>query len=146
MECLNCGYDGPPGMQFCGMCGMRMARACPVCSFSNPPDFFFCGQCGAKLHFMGMPPAYLVNMSAGDDGKRSPISSRVSYIGREDLNQVLHIMKVNKIAEGFDLVPIQKKTENEVAQILRDSLIFLSFGKAEGFPCPVAAWLCHHPW
>jgi class 3 adenylate cyclase/tetratricopeptide (TPR) repeat protein len=49
MKCPNCGYDGPPGMQFCGMCGTRMARTCPVCSFGNPPDFRFCGQCGTPL-------------------------------------------------------------------------------------------------
>ena len=36
-------------MQFCGMCGTRLARACPACSFSNPPDFCFCGQCGTPL-------------------------------------------------------------------------------------------------
>ena len=61
----------------------------------------------------------------------------------DDLNQVLHLMKVRKISEGFDLIPIRKKTENEVAQILRDSLIFLSFGKEEGFSLPpFEAMLC----
>lgn len=49
MKCPNCGYDSPPGMQFCGQCGTRLARACPVCSFGNPPDFRFCGQCGTPL-------------------------------------------------------------------------------------------------
>jgi len=49
MKCPNCGFDNPPGMKFCGMCGARLARACPACDFDNPPDFFFCGQCGAAL-------------------------------------------------------------------------------------------------
>jgi pSer/pThr/pTyr-binding forkhead associated (FHA) protein len=66
-----------------------MTLRCAICGNENREGSFFCGQCGAKLHFMGMPPAYLVNMSAGDNGKRFPISSRVSYIGREDLNQVI---------------------------------------------------------
>ncbi len=49
MKCPNCGYDSPPGMKFCGMCGTRLARVCPACDFANPPDFHFCGQCGTPL-------------------------------------------------------------------------------------------------
>jgi len=49
MKCPNCGFDNPPGMKFCGMCGTRLARACPACGFANPPDFRFCGQCGTPL-------------------------------------------------------------------------------------------------
>ncbi|MBU0705551.1 MAG: zinc ribbon domain-containing protein [Chloroflexi bacterium] len=30
MQCPNCSYDNPPGMKFCGMCGTRLARACPA--------------------------------------------------------------------------------------------------------------------
>jgi class 3 adenylate cyclase/tetratricopeptide (TPR) repeat protein len=36
-------------MRFCGLCGTRLARACPACGFANPPDFRFCGQCGTPL-------------------------------------------------------------------------------------------------
>ncbi|MBE9471141.1 MAG: zinc ribbon domain-containing protein, partial [Chloroflexi bacterium] len=36
-------------MKFCGMCGTRLARACPTCGFANPPDFRFCGQCGTPI-------------------------------------------------------------------------------------------------
>jgi len=49
MKCPNCGFDNPPGMKFCGMCGTRLAQACPACGFANPPEFRFCGQCGAPL-------------------------------------------------------------------------------------------------
>ncbi|MEE9617752.1 MAG: adenylate/guanylate cyclase domain-containing protein [Anaerolineae bacterium] len=49
MKCPHCGFDNPPGMKFCGMCGTRLARACPACNFANPPDFHFCGQCGRLL-------------------------------------------------------------------------------------------------
>jgi pSer/pThr/pTyr-binding forkhead associated (FHA) protein len=65
-----------------------MTLKCAICGNENREGSFFCGQCGAKLHFMGMPPAYLVTVSAGGDCRRYPISSRVSYIGREDVNQV----------------------------------------------------------
>lgn len=66
-----------------------MTLKCAICGSENREGSFFCCQCGAKLHFMGMPPAYLVNMNAGVDEMRYPISSRVSYIGREDMNQVI---------------------------------------------------------
>ena len=65
-----------------------MTMKCAICGSENREGSFFCGQCGAKLHFMGMPAAYLVNMNSSDDSERYPISSRVSYIGREDVNQV----------------------------------------------------------
>jgi len=60
-----------------------------------------------------------------------------------DLNQVLNILKIQKITEGLRLVAIKNKTEKEVAQILRDSAVFLSFGRAEGFSLPpMEAMLC----
>lgn len=65
-----------------------MTLKCAICGNENREGSFFCGQCGAKLHFMGMPPAHLVTVNAGLDCSRYPISSRVSYIGREDVNQV----------------------------------------------------------
>ena len=66
-----------------------MTLKCAICGSENREGSFLCSQCGAKLHFMGMPPAYLVNMNEGGRTKRYPISSRVSYIGREDVNQVI---------------------------------------------------------
>jgi len=49
MICPNCGFQSPPGMRFCGMCGSEIARVCPKCGFSNPLDFRFCGMCGFSL-------------------------------------------------------------------------------------------------
>jgi len=66
-----------------------MTLRCSVCGVDNREGSFFCSQCGAKLHFMGMPPAYLISMSPGAERERYPISSRVSYIGREEMNQVV---------------------------------------------------------
>ncbi len=58
MRCPSCGYESPPGMQFCGMCGARLARVCPACHFANPPDFRFCGWCGNALDPMDTTPAH----------------------------------------------------------------------------------------
>lgn len=49
MKCANCGFDSPPGMKFCGMCGTRLALVCPVCGTANPPGYRFCGMCGTAL-------------------------------------------------------------------------------------------------
>jgi class 3 adenylate cyclase len=49
MKCSNCGFDSPPEMLFCGMCGTRLAFACKSCGFINPSAFRFCGKCGQPL-------------------------------------------------------------------------------------------------
>ena len=49
MRCLNCRFDNPQGMQFCGKCGAALERVCPKCNFRNPSDFMFCGKCAHSL-------------------------------------------------------------------------------------------------
>jgi class 3 adenylate cyclase len=55
MKCPNCGYDSPPEMRFCGLCGMRLARACPECHFANPLNYRFCGMCGVRFSEAPVP-------------------------------------------------------------------------------------------
>src|SRR5581483_6106147 len=56
----------------------------------------------------------------------------------EDLAQVLHILKARRALSGFSLLPIDGKSEAEVAALLRRARIFLSFGHPEGFGLPAA--------
>jgi hypothetical protein len=56
----------------------------------------------------------------------------------QDLVQVVNILKLRGYLHDFEFVPIENRTENEVADIMRDSLVFLSFGHAEGFSLPPA--------
>ncbi len=49
MKCPECGFESPPTMRFCGMCGARLTRVCSACGFANPLDFKFCGMCGNAL-------------------------------------------------------------------------------------------------
>lgn len=91
---------------------------------------------------------FRVRLSAGSgdfrlqESKKKQIAFMVNR-NREDLDQVLHFVKVKSIADDFDFIPIQNKTEPEVAAILRDSLLFLNFGRAEGFSLPpFEAMLC----
>mgnify|MGYP001053775856 CR=1 FL=1 len=52
--------------------------------------------------------------------------------------QVINILKFRKNLSDFKIVAIENKTEKETAQILKESLIFLSFGYPEGFSLPPA--------
>lgn len=52
--------------------------------------------------------------------------------------QVIAMLRSRGNLEGFQIVPIANKTQAETAQILRDSLIFLSFGYPEGYSLPPA--------
>ncbi|HYJ78152.1 MAG TPA: AAA family ATPase [Longimicrobiaceae bacterium] len=49
MQCTRCGFDNPAGMNFCGNCGLKLARQCAACGSDNPPAFRFCGSCGSAL-------------------------------------------------------------------------------------------------
>ena len=58
VRCANCGTPNPPGQQFCGKCGAKLATEtqqpqqkikCPNCGFMNLPGQQFCGSCGARL-------------------------------------------------------------------------------------------------
>ena len=55
-----------------------------------------------------------------------------------DALQVFNILKFRNALGDFAIVQIQDKSEKEVAEILRESLIFLSFGYPEGFSMPPA--------
>jgi glycosyltransferase involved in cell wall biosynthesis len=53
-----------------------------------------------------------------------------------DAAQVINILKLRGALDGFDVAPIEGKSEQEVAAILGDAAIFLSFGYPEGHPAP----------
>src|SRR5579863_798359 len=53
MRCPGCQSENPPGMSFCGKCGIRLANLCPKCGFENPSAFDFCGRCGSSLTHSG---------------------------------------------------------------------------------------------
>ena len=60
---------------------------------------------------------------------------RKSY---SDLVQVITILKNRGMATDFELVPLENMPQQQVAKVMRDSMIFLSFGSQEGFSLPPA--------
>jgi class 3 adenylate cyclase/tetratricopeptide (TPR) repeat protein len=51
MKCINCQFDNPDGMNFCGRCGNPLATACPFCGYQNPAGVNDCKQCKRKLSY-----------------------------------------------------------------------------------------------
>ncbi|GIZ14548.1 glycosyltransferase [Capnocytophaga catalasegens] len=61
----------------------------------------------------------------------------------EEVNQVINILKLRNNLNGWKLVPIDNKTEAEVAHIMQKSAISLCFNHKEGFGLPpVEAMAC----
>jgi len=56
----------------------------------------------------------------------------------DDVTQVICILKQRNALKGWNLVAIDNKTEQEVAEIMKESAIFLSFNHKEGFGLPPA--------
>lgn len=52
--------------------------------------------------------------------------------------QVISLLRHRGDLDGFSVEPIEGKTEKETARIMKESLIFLSFGYPEGFSLPPA--------
>lgn len=57
---------------------------------------------------------------------------------KEDVLQVINILKIRDNLKDWVFVPIEGKSESEVATILKESQIFLSFNYTEGFGLPPA--------
>lgn len=65
----------------------------------------------------------------------------ICYMPRKNAlhaTQVVRLLKVRNKLHDFDFVAIENKNEQEVASLLRESMIFLSFGYPEGLPLPPA--------
>jgi len=65
-----------------------------------------------------------------------PILTYMPRRRRDEANQVLHILANRGVLEDWVVEPIDGMSEAEVADALRRSAVFLSFGKHEGCPVP----------
>lgn len=55
---------------------------------------------------------------------------------REDIKQVLYLLRYRKKLAGWTIRPIDKVSETRAAEIIRESAIFMSSGHPEGFGLP----------
>ena len=58
MKCVNCQFDNPDGMNFCGKCGSPLTTTCPFCGYQNPEGVNACKQCKRKLFNDNVVPGY----------------------------------------------------------------------------------------
>jgi hypothetical protein len=66
---------------------------------------------------------------------------RIAYMPRrraEEVAEVLHLLAARGVLDGWELVPIDGRTEQETAELLRGCAVFLSFSEREGFGMPPA--------
>lgn len=66
---------------------------------------------------------------------------RIAYMPRKNADhakQVLHILQSRGHVNSFEFVPIQGMNQLQVAETLKSSSFFLSFGYPEGLPLPPA--------
>jgi glycosyltransferase involved in cell wall biosynthesis len=56
----------------------------------------------------------------------------------QDRESLLHILRTRGALDGWELVPIEGRSESEVAETLRSCTFFLSFSEGEGFGLPPA--------
>ena len=93
-------------------------------------------------------PVYRIHLSV--DSKRFGFSptkrKQIAYMPRKkahDIQQLIGILLARGELKGWSFVPIDNKTEEEVAEIMKKSWMFLSTGGFEGFGLPpMEAMLC----
>jgi hypothetical protein len=71
----------------------------------------------------------------------APVARRITYtVSRrsEEREHLLHILRSRGVLEGWELAPIQGRTEAATALMMRTSALFLSFSDREGFGLPPA--------
>ncbi|HHM04770.1 MAG TPA: glycosyltransferase family 1 protein [Gammaproteobacteria bacterium] len=83
--------------------------------------------------FLSVDPALFYFQRAK---KKQICLSRVK--SESDAMQVINILKHRDVLEEFDVVPFVNIPQQRVAELMRESLIFLSFGYREGFGLPAA--------
>jgi hypothetical protein len=92
------------------------------------------------------PSANVVRMHNSVDPSRffpgpprpRPVISYMRRRGLEQARQVLGLLRGHSVLEGWEIRRLERLTENEVADQLRSTTIFLSFAYQEGFGLPAA--------
>jgi glycosyltransferase involved in cell wall biosynthesis len=72
---------------------------------------------------------------------KSNKKKQIAFMPRKlekDVHQVLNILQQRNFSKDWTFVAIDNKSESQVAQIMQESYIFLSFNQTEGFGLPPA--------
>jgi hypothetical protein len=124
----------------------RAGRASPYTGLPNLVAMLAVSEDNAALlgyTFPDTPVSLVRNMVDGRvfHPAAGPPGRRIAYLprrGRHRSNQLLHMLAHRGLLDGWELVAIDGRSEQETAQLMRDSAIFLSFSEREGFGMPPA--------
>ena len=62
---------------------------------------------------------------------------------KDDIDKIFNLLHMRNYLDEWDLIPIENMSEEQVADVMRQSAIFMSFGYREGFHMPPAeAMVC----
>jgi glycosyltransferase involved in cell wall biosynthesis len=121
-----------PGAPYAGFANLR---ALMTVSHDNA-DLLAYAFPGVPVHRVrNVIDAAMFRPGPGTPGRR--ISFTTTRRERER-DQLLHILRSRGVLDGWEVVPISGRSEAEVAAIMRDSAVFLSFSDREGFGLPPA--------
>lgn len=89
------------------------------------------------------PHARILRMALGIDSKIFSFSENkkklIAFMPRklsDDVTQVINILRQRNFLSDWEFASIEDKTEKEVAEIMKQSAIYLSFNYREGFGLP----------
>ncbi|MDQ6975451.1 MAG: adenylate/guanylate cyclase domain-containing protein, partial [Mariprofundaceae bacterium] len=104
MKCLDCQFENPDGMKFCGGCGSPLPpeSTCSDCGTENPEGFKFCGKCGHPL--AGNQPAKVIKTSSKAKITEKQASTSQHMYAEKRRMTVLYcgIVDVSSISDNLD--------------------------------------------
>ncbi|HEV8711411.1 MAG TPA: adenylate/guanylate cyclase domain-containing protein [Candidatus Binatia bacterium] len=122
MQCPNCGFANPEGMNFCGKCASPLSLGCPQCGFANPPGFAFCGKCATSLQTLDAKPPD-ARPAAGE--RRQLTVMFCDLVGSTPLSQQLDPEELREVILAYQEVCAQviRRFEGYLARYVGDGLL-----------------------
>ena len=90
-----------------------------------------------KLEFHYIP-CFIDSELFSCHGKKKNQIAYMPRKGANDARALLNMLRFRRNLQDFEIVPIDNASQEEVARILKESLIFLSFSHREGLGLPAA--------
>lgn len=88
-----------------------------------------------KINIKRLPYGINSKLFSYGENKKEQIAFMPRKLSNQ-IEQVINILKARNALDNFELVAIENKTEEETANILKESIFFLSFSTLEGYGLP----------
>lgn len=124
----------------------RTGPGAPYTTLPNLVGILTVSRDAAQLLRCTFPGIAVHHARAVVDGNRfrppdRPAGRRIAYMPRRraaEREHLFHILRARGSLTGWELVPIDGRSEAETAELMRSCAIFLSFSEREGFGLPPA--------